>query len=85
VVTDALPEGEQLRGWVLDRSAGGLGLLVGEALEIGTLVRVRPDRPDVLSRWIQVRVIHCTPERIRWRVGCQFVHKPSADVLSGFG
>jgi hypothetical protein len=85
VVDDGLPDGEPLRGWVLDRSAGGLGLLVPEALEIGTLVRVRPDRPDVASRWVQVRVIYCNPERIRWRVGCQFVEKLSGEVLSGFG
>jgi serine/threonine protein kinase len=85
LIADALADGEQLRGWVLDRSAGGLGLLVGEALEIGTIVRVRPDGPEAASRWVQVRVIYCNPERIRWRVGCQFVQKPAADVLCRFG
>jgi hypothetical protein len=85
LITDNLTRDEPLRGWVMDRSAGGLGLLVCEALEIGTVVRVRPDRPDVPSRWVSVRIVHCKPERVRWRIGCQFVQALSWDVLSTFG
>jgi serine/threonine protein kinase len=85
LVTDGLAPEEPLRGWIVDRSAGGLGLLLCEALEIGTVVRVRPDRPDVPSRWVSVRVVHCRPERVRWRIGCQFVQPPGWDVLTSFG
>jgi hypothetical protein len=48
-------------------------------------VRVRADRADLAAHWVHVRVVHCWPERIRWRVGCQLVEKPSWDVLSTFG
>jgi serine/threonine protein kinase len=85
LVSDALAPEEPLRGWVLDRSTGGLGLLVEDAVEIGSIVRVRPDRSDVAAHWVPVRVVHCRPERIRWRVGCQFVEKPTWAVLSTFG
>jgi serine/threonine protein kinase len=85
LVADSLAQQEPIRGWVLDRSAGGLGLLVGEALEIGTLMRVRAERSDVAAQWVPVRIIHCRPERIRWRVGCQFVQKLGCEVLSTFG
>jgi hypothetical protein len=85
LVSDALVPEEPLRGWVLDRSTSGLGLLVEDALEIGSIVRVRPDRPDVAAHWVPVRIVHCRPERIRWRVGCQFVEKLAWAVLSTFG
>jgi c-di-GMP-binding flagellar brake protein YcgR len=85
LVTDALTRDEPLRGWVVDRSAGGLGILLSQALEIGTTVRVRPDRPDSLPRWVEVRIVQCRPERIRWRVGCQFVEAPSWALLRSFG
>jgi hypothetical protein len=32
-----------------------------------------------------MRVIHCNPERIRRRFGCQFQEKLSWDALSAFG
>jgi serine/threonine protein kinase len=85
LVADSPAQQEPIRGWVLDRSAGGLGLLVGEALEIGTLMRVRAERSDVAAQWVPVRIIHCRQERIRWRVGCQFVQKLGCEVLSTFG
>jgi hypothetical protein len=77
---------EQLRGWVLNRSAGGLGLLVEDALEIGTVVLVSPDAPEGgVQRCAEVRVVYCYVERIRWRVGVEFVRKLSWDDLRLFG
>jgi hypothetical protein len=85
LVSDAVAPEVTLRGWVMDRSTGGLGLLVEDALEIGSHVRVRADRSDVPAAWVEVCVIHCCQERIRWRVGCQFLQKPGAGLLSTFG
>jgi hypothetical protein len=85
LVADALGEEEPVRGWVQGRSAGGLGLFVGRALEIGTVVKVRPDRPGVAAPWVEVRVIHCKRESVRWRVGCQFVDQLGWDVRGAFG
>jgi serine/threonine protein kinase len=72
---------EPLRAWVLNRSPDGLGLMVEDAVEIDTVVHVQPPG----ARWFAVRVIYCFPERIRWRVGCQFVDRLSWDELRLFG
>jgi hypothetical protein len=83
LVRGAAAQGEPVRAWVLDRSNGGLGLLVGEPLEVGTVVGVCPDQPG--ARAAQVRIVYCKRERIRWRVGGQFVEKLSWDVMRAFG
>src|SRR5207253_212568 len=44
LVTPTEHRTDPLSGWVLNRSSGGLGLLVDEALEIGTVVSVQPTR-----------------------------------------
>ena len=77
--------GEPLRGWVVNRSQVGLGLLVEEALEIGTVVQISPNTPGMNNLWFTVGVIHCAPERIRWRVGVQFGKHMSWDELRLFG
>src|SRR5262249_32301662 len=64
--------GEPVRGWVINRSQGGLGLLLEEALEIGTVVQVSPNTPTMNNFGFTVGVIYCFQERIRWRVGVQF-------------
>jgi serine/threonine protein kinase len=84
-VADSLGKDETVHGWVLDRSAGGLGLVLRAALEIGTVVKVRPERPGTPAPWVQVRVIHCRRESVRWRVGCQFVEQLGWDVRGLFG
>jgi hypothetical protein len=85
LVADAQAPEEPVRGLVLDRSEGGLSLFLKEALEIGTVVRVRPERPGVPAPWVEVRVIHCKPESVRWRIGCEFVQKLGWDVRGPFG
>lgn len=78
-------DAEPLCGWVIDRSYGGVGLLVDEPLEIDLPVEIRPQTPQAGSRGSQVRVVYCIPERASWRVGCQFLHKPSWDELRIYG
>jgi serine/threonine protein kinase len=85
VVTSAGGRGETLSGWVLNRSSSGLGLLVDEALEVGTVVTVQPTKSNPGPRPIPVRIMYCIPERASWRVGCQFVDKPSYEELRLFG
>jgi hypothetical protein len=86
VVAGALHREEPIRGFVLDRSPGGLGLSLPEAVEVDTVVRVRPDGlahgPD---KWHAVRVIHCHRDRVRWRVGCQFLERLAWADLRAFG
>ena len=75
---------EPLRGFVLNYSSGGLGLLVEDALEIDTVVRVRPESPLAAGSWVPVRVVYCYAEKVRWRVGCQFLNKMSWGELRMF-
>lgn len=76
---------DPLNGWVLNRSTGGLGILVEEPLEVGVLMQIRPANSTSTSTWVQVRVIHCTPERSSWCVGFQFTQKLSWGDLRLFG
>jgi hypothetical protein len=73
------------QGWVVDRSAGGLRLLVDEAVPAGTLLRVRPTKAHANFPWIQVKVKSCYPERKSWNLGCQFLQKLSWEDLQLFG
>jgi serine/threonine protein kinase len=84
-IADPLGKDEPIHGWVVDRSAGGLGLVLRAAVEIGTTVKVHADRAGASAPWVQVRVIHCRRESARWRVGCQFVEQLGWDVRSQFG
>lgn len=77
--------GEPFQGWVVDRSAGGIRLLVDEPLEAGHLLTVRPVKVPASFPWVQLKVKNCYPERKSWCVGCQFVHRLAWDDLQHFG
>jgi hypothetical protein len=80
------PEWEEpLRGWVLNRSTGGLGLLVEDPLEVGSECYVRPSSDDFSSYWFPIRIISCARDHLRWRIGCQFLKDYSWSDLRGFG
>ena len=73
------------QGWVIDRSIGGLCLLVDEPQEEGTILSVRPAKAHAGFRWLQVEVKNCRQERASWNLGCQFVQKVGWDELRLFG
>jgi hypothetical protein len=76
---------DPLQGWVVDRSAGGIRLLMDEAMESGTMLSIRPVKVHAGFPWVQVRVKNCYPERKSWSLGCQFVHKITWEDLQHFG
>jgi hypothetical protein len=76
---------DAVQGWVVDRSAGGLRLLVDESVPAGTVLHVRPNKAAPSFPWVQVRVKSCYPERKSWNLGCQFVRKLSWEQLQQFG
>jgi hypothetical protein len=76
---------EPFQGWVVDRSAGGLRLLVDEPMQPGHQLTVRPVKVHASFPWVQVKVKNCYPERKSWCVGCQFVHRLAWDDLQHFG
>jgi serine/threonine protein kinase len=76
---------EPISGWVINRSSSGLGLLLDEDLEVGTVVDVQPARCSSGPFGVSVRVIRCATERGSWRIGCKFVEKHSHEKLRMFG
>jgi hypothetical protein len=76
---------EPIQGWVVDRSSGGLRLLVDDAVPAGTVLKVRPTKAPPSFPWLQVKVKSCYPERKSWKLGCQFVQKVSWEQLQQFG
>jgi hypothetical protein len=85
IITNANSSIDSYQGWVLDRSAGGLRILVDQAAAIGTVLAVRPAKSHGSFPWIQVRVRNCQPERSSWSIGVQFVQKPAWGELQAFG
>jgi hypothetical protein len=79
------PGAESIHGWVLNRSGGGLCLLVDEEVAPGTVLTVTPHLGPATFEWIQVEVKSCRPERQSWLLGCQFLQKLSWDDLRPFG
>jgi hypothetical protein len=73
------------RGWVVDRSLGGLRVMVDEALPPNTMLDVRPVKVHEDFPWVQVRVKNCYAERKSWNLNCQFVERVSGPVLQQFG
>jgi hypothetical protein len=84
-LADADGKTELGNGWVIDRSTGGLGLTVDHPLEAGELLSVRPAHAPGRTPWVQVEVKSCRQRSGVWEVGCQFVRRPSLNVLLHFG
>lgn len=73
------------RGWILDRSIGGIGLLTEEPFEPGQLLRVRPREAPNTTPWTDVSVRTCRPYDSQHEVGCQFIGTPNWNQLLHFG
>jgi len=87
LVSDADNAVTPVRGWVMDRSGGGLGLELEEEgeVDIGTVLSVRPlDAPDTVP-WVKIEVRNRQLCGSTWRLGCMFVRPPAWDVMMRFG
>src|SRR5262245_32834657 len=83
LVTGAAPE--PLPGLVVDRSRGGLGLVLHQQVPTGTVLGVRAGAAPEDLPWVQVMVRHCRAHGDSWKVGCQFVEKLPWSVVLLFG
>ena len=72
-------------GWVLDRSLGGLRLMIDQEWSVGKVIGVRVREKSAFMPWIEVQVKHCKPSTHGWEVGCQFVNQPTWNMLLMFG
>jgi c-di-GMP-binding flagellar brake protein YcgR len=65
-----------LEAWILDLSAGGIGLLVNQPQPLGTLLHVELETcPAVAPLKLWAHVVHCQAAEVEgeFRLGCQFV------------
>ncbi len=86
LIADADASVHPVRGWVVDRSAHGLGLELEEEgeVDVGTILSVRPSN-DVSAFWVRVEVRNRQQAGSIWRLGCKYVRLPSTDARLKFG
>jgi hypothetical protein len=70
---------------VVDRSAGGIRLIVKRPVAEGTLLAVRPARAPSSFPWLKVEVRNSATENGATNLGCRFVAKPTLEELQQFG
>jgi hypothetical protein len=73
------------KGVVLNRSAGGLGILVGDAYPIGSVIGVLPVEASHLTPWVETEVKTCRKTGDDWELGLQFVKVPPYSTMLLFG
>jgi hypothetical protein len=76
---------DPIQGWVLDRSSGGLRILVDQPIAVGTILSVRPGKAHGSFPWIRIQVRSCLSERNSYALGVQFVAKPAWGEMQAFG
>lgn len=85
VVINAQEEEAHLRGWVIDRSMGGLCIMAEEAIAEGSVVRLRPRNTGETLPWTEVTVRSCRRDGTHFELGCQFHRTPNWNLLLQFG
>src|SRR5439155_4106768 len=84
-LADPQRPGHVVQAWVVDRSMGGLGLTLGQAVSPGTLLTVRPASAPAATPGIEMEVRSCRQLKDDWELGCQFVKTPTWAVMLLFG
>ena len=72
-------------GWVVDRSVGGLCLMVRQPVQIGSFWKVRPAEAPRTTPPVLVEVRTCVAAGAEWKLNCRFDKTPSYGVLLMFG
>lgn len=71
--------------WVVDRSMGGLCLIVEQPLKEGIVLNARPRQAPQTAPWTAVEIRSCRPDGGEWEVGCRFLKTPQWNDLMLFG
>jgi hypothetical protein len=85
LISDAKATKKPFAGLVMNRSIGGLCILVPEKVPEKTILSVRAENAPKDAPWIQVEVRRCETRGVRFEFGCQFVKQPSDSNLDLFG
>jgi hypothetical protein len=84
LISDARATKKPIEGLVMNRSIGGLCILVPEKVSDKTVLSVRAADAPAEVPWVQVEVRRCETRGVRYEFGCQFVKAPSDGVLYQF-
>ena len=79
------PDREPLQGWVVDRSMGGLCVMVDKPLATGIILNIRPRKAPQTAPWIPIQIRSCRADEGEWEIGCKFVGTPQWNDLLLFG
>jgi hypothetical protein len=85
VLLAAKPPEAPIQGWILNRSTGGLAILLQQPVEEGARLHVRPQTQQGSAPWIPVDVRNCKADAGDWIANCQFVKVPEYSTLLLFG
>jgi hypothetical protein len=75
-------------GSVLDRSMGGMRLAIFRAVEVGSVISIRPVSADSIVPWVDLEIRSCGPSTEipgQFEVGCQYVKSPPYSIQLLFG
>lgn len=73
------------RGWVIDRSMGGLCLSLTDEFKPGALLRVMPANATTMTPWTDIEVCNVRQAKDGFEVGCKFRKQPPWAILLLFG
>jgi hypothetical protein len=76
LLTD-LQGGVPRRGWVLDRSLGGLRIWFPHGVEAGQVIAVQRLDAPARSPWVPLQVKHSRRQQAAWMMGGTFVNAPT--------
>jgi hypothetical protein len=73
---------EPLTGWVVERSANTLRIVVDEQLTVGSVYSIRPGQEHPNAQWVQISIKSCHQEKKAFAVVATFVVRPPWTVLA---
>jgi PilZ domain len=74
-----------VNGCVIDRSQGGLRVLVDEPFAEGTVLKIRPTGGGVTTPWTDATIRSCRRDGIQYELGLRFDQMPNWNQLLQFG
>lgn len=84
-ITDIDRHEQPIKGWIIDRSTGGVKFWAEKNWEVGSLLCIRVAHLADAMPWIEVRVKHCKQSQKGWELGCQFLQPLTWNILLAFG
>jgi len=75
---------DPFRGWAVDCSTIGVGIILEKAQPVNSLLTLRPHAAAARARWLQVQVTNCRLNKGKWQLGCKFVQELSDEEMEFF-